>query len=98
MKNVKERYGVEEMTFEEEMKLWEEHPNLARTRNSKIRLCETFEKIRDLAEHMNCYSKSIPEEDKEYHSMLVKNLADEMEKLWQKMDSTIYNAIYYPKK
>ena len=98
MTNIKERYGVNDMTFEEEMKLWEEHPNLARTRNSKIRLCETFEKIRGLADSMNNYSKSIPEEDNEYHSMLVKDLADEMEKLWQKMDSTIYNAIYYPKK
>ena len=98
MTNVKERYGVNPMTFDEEMKLWEEHPNLARTRNSKIQLCETFEKIRALAEQMNRYSKTILEEDNDHHSQLVQNLADTVEKIWKNMDKDIYNAIYYPKK
>ena len=96
MTDVKERYGVEPMTFEEEMTLWKEHPNLAQTRNSKIMLCETFEKIRGLAEQMNRYSKTIPEEDNDYHAKLVKNLADKMDALWHEMDETIYNAIYNP--
>lgn len=92
---MKERYGVEDLTFEEELKLYEEHPNLARTRSSKIRLVETTEKIKGFADQLNGYCKCIPELDEDHHSKLVKEFADKMESLWREIDKTVYDMVHY---
>ena len=84
------------ITFEELMKLWETNPNIARTYNNKIRLKETFRKIKEFAEQMEHYSDCIPLEDDDFHSAVVDDLTHQVENLWKRMDKTIYDAIYNP--
>ena len=94
MENVKELYGIEPMTFEEEMNLWKEHAPIAKTRNNKKRLVLTFEKLRNIANYMIDYSKTIPEEDIAEHARLVEKLTLDVIGLTTKIDDTIYHDIY----
>ena len=94
MKTMKERYGVEDLTLEQEATLAKERPYEFRTRHSKIRLVNSFEQIKNMAENMIQYCKHIPEENNEAHSERVYKLAEEMSKLYKQMDTTIEEAIY----
>ena len=94
MTDMKKRYGVDNLTFEQEMNLWKDNKALAITRQSKIRLVDTFERMKELAEHMAEYCKTIPEEDNENHANLCRNFADTIESLKREMDKKINDAIY----
>ena len=92
----RERYGVADMTIEEELKLLETSPNLAKSRSAKIRLGDAFAQMKELAERMQNYSKHIPEEDNDRHTALMVQFAERMEKLYADLDMKIYIAIYHP--
>ena len=98
MIDVKKEYGIDPMTFEEEINFWKTNPNKAMTRNNKVRLHKAFQQMKELAEYMEGYCKCIPEEDDEHHAQLVKNLTERMESLYRKLDEDIFNAIYHPQK
>lgn len=74
-----EKYGVEEMTFDEEIELAQNHPAQARTRSNKIRMQMHLDKIQNSLDEYREMFKSIPEEDDEQHSELVDELAYEIQ-------------------
>lgn len=91
---MKNEYGVEVMSFDDEMKLFKEHPSLHKTRLAKTRLGVAFRKMANNANYMIDYCKSIPEEDEEAHADLVQNFAIAMEILEENMVKIIENCIY----
>ena len=81
MENVKERYGIEPMTFAEEIELAKKHSAQARTRNNKRRMVIALENIAFLANNYIEYVKEIPEEDNETHASKVAELTELFESI-----------------
>ena len=78
MVDTKRDYGIEPMTFNEEMELWKTNPSKAQTRNDKIRLHNALKSIMSEAEALIDYVKGIPEDDEEHHAEIVKAFTDEI--------------------
>ena len=74
-----EKYGVEAMTFDEEVALAENHPAMARTRSNKIRLQMQLDTIQRSIDEYRERFRNIPEVDEEYHAELVNRLADKIQ-------------------
>ena len=91
---MKNEYGIEPMTFDEEMNLFKKCPSLHKTRNAKVRLGVAFRKMENVSKHMIEYCKEIPEEDSEDHANRVSKFATAMEILVDYMNKTIDEAIY----
>ena len=94
MENVKELYGIEPMSFDEEMALWREHEYKAQTRNNKVRLGVAFQKMMKDAEHLAEYSKRIPEEDNAEHAQKVAELTEVMERIEKEIGNEFYRIVY----
>ena len=90
--DMKEMYGVEELSFEEEIELVKNHPDKARTRSSKIVMQNNLNVMqRQINEYREKF-KRIPEEDDEKHAELVARLADEINSCMVRFISA-YDAI-----
>lgn len=94
MENVKEKYGIEPMTFDEEMNLWRDHEWMAQTRNNKRRMIDALNKIAAESRALIETIKAIPVEDEVKHAMLVDALCVDIESL-QKELADVYDKHAY---
>ena len=94
MENVKELYGIEPMSFEDEMNLWRWHEHKAQTRNNKRRMVIAMNKLIKDANYMINYAKSIPEVDDEKHASLVEELTQCFESIERKLGNDFTRIVY----
>ena len=81
MVDTKKEYGVEQMTFNDEMELWKTNPAKAQTRNDKIRLHHALEAILSESRALIDYVKNIPEDDEAHHAEIVEAFTEEIESI-----------------
>ena len=81
MVDVKEAYGIEPMTFDEEIALWRNHESQAQTRNNKRRMITSLRHIADMCIYYENIFKLIPEEDEPIHSNRVDLLREELDRI-----------------
>ena len=96
MINEKEHYGITPMTFEEEMKLWEEHPSEARTRNNKRIMIQCLEGMSMYINSCIEYVKHIPEENDEKHADKVAELANLFDNAYKDLYLGFDRIVYIP--
>ena len=94
MNNTKELYGIEPMTFDEEMALWREHEAQAQTRNNKRRMCVALDKLAKAIECQREYVKHIPEEDKAEHAQKVNDLTTFIEHIEKEFGDGFFRIVY----
>ena len=78
MNTMKEKYGVNDLSFAEEIKLAKEKPFEARTRNSKIAIVNDLEAIAECAHAYVNKARRIPEENSAEHAELVEKWKNEI--------------------
>ena len=89
-----ERYGMEMLGYQDEMKLWRNHPSMAQTRSAKHRLVDAFDRLSKGAQYYVRYCKSIPIEDSAEHAERVENFAKLIEQFETQFTQMIESAIY----
>ena len=95
MVDTKKEYGVEPMTFNEEMELWKTNPSKAQTRNDKIRLHHALEAILSESRALIDYVKNIPEDDEAHHAEIVKAFTEEIESIRTQFTTCFTRHAYY---
>lgn len=93
MNTMKEKYGVDDLSFAEEIKLAKEKPFEARTRNNKIALGNDLEKIAEYARAYANKARCIPEENSAEHAELVEKWKNEIHSVLVRLiDSYDYSS------